>query len=125
MSDESATPFEALQRIFHEPGRLAIVSALCTEEKGLTFSQLKETCRLTDGNLNRHLAALYDDGVVRMEKKFVGLKPRTTVFLTRRGLQRFGQYLVALEDVLKQARRAVPASLRRPPVPAGAKAAPA
>jgi DNA-binding transcriptional ArsR family regulator len=124
MTEDAATPFEALQRIFHEPGRLAIVSSLCNAAKGLTFNELKEQCRLTDGNLNRHLAVLYDDGVVRIEKKFVGLKPRTTAFLTKRGLQRFDQYLSALEDVLREARKAVPAAARRP-APAGGRTVPA
>ena len=48
-------PFEALERIFHEPSRMAIMSALCAADGGLTFNELKERCALTDGNLNRHL----------------------------------------------------------------------
>ena len=51
-------PYEALERIFHEPSRLAIMSELCAVHQGLAFNELKERCGLTDGNLSRHLAAL-------------------------------------------------------------------
>jgi len=124
VNPDEPTPFEALRRIFHEPARLAILSALCAADRGLAFSELKDRCRLTDGNLNRHLAALHAEGVVRIEKKFVGLKPRTTIHLSKVGLRHFREYLDALEDVLRRARKAVPAERRRPapapgrPVPA-------
>jgi len=100
---------EALERIFHEPARLAIMSALCVADgEGRAFNELKEDCRLTDGNLNRHLKVLEDSNSVRMEKKFVGVKPRTTVYLTATGLTRFRQYLEALEDLLKTAQNSLP-----------------
>lgn len=97
---------EALERIFHEPSRLAIMSALCAAPDGLTFNDLKNACNLTDGNLSRHLGVLEGDGVVRILKEFVGAKPRTTVFLSDTGLDRFTEYLAALEEVLQQAKRA-------------------
>ena len=114
MSETTNTPFEALERVFHEPGRLAIMSALCgAEKKGLTFAELKEECRLTDGNLNSHLATLQECGAVRLRKEFVDNKPRTTVFLTKSGLDRFTDYLEALQQVLKAAHAALPAESRR------------
>lgn len=89
------TLYEALERVFHEPNRLAIMSVLCATREGLTFTDLKEACRLTDGNLNRHLKVLEEAGVVRMEKSFVAAKPRTTIFLSAVGTERFTQYLDA------------------------------
>ena len=63
MNPEPHAP-DALERLFHEPSRLAIMSALAAAERaGLTFTELKEQCRLTDGNLNRHLAALEDSEI--------------------------------------------------------------
>ena len=106
MCDTTPNPHEALEKIFHEPNRLAIMSALCAAPGGVTFGELKAACGLTDGNLSRHLAALEADGVIRVKKEFVGAKPRTTVFLTDAGLDRFNDYLTALEDVLQQAKRA-------------------
>lgn len=100
---------EALERIFHEPARLAIMSSLCAADRaGRSFGELREECRLTDGNLNRHLKVLEEAGAVRIEKTFVGVKPRTTVFLSAKGLDRFRQYLDALEDMLKTARSVIP-----------------
>ncbi|RJQ53304.1 MAG: ArsR family transcriptional regulator [Actinobacteria bacterium] len=89
--------------MFHEPHRLAIVSALLSAPAGLSFGELREGCDLTDGNLSRHLKALEDAGAVRIEKSFVDKRPRTTVFLSEEGRDRFLEYLDALEAVLKEA----------------------
>lgn len=96
---------EALERVFHEPNRLAILSALCASDEPLSFTQLKEVCNLTDGNLNRHLYALEEEGIVKIKKAFVDRKPRTTAALTSQGLQRFQDYLGALSDALKEAKK--------------------
>jgi DNA-binding transcriptional ArsR family regulator len=101
---------DVLERIFHEPNRLAIMSALCGSRAGLTFNELKDVCRLTDGNLNRHLKVLEEAGVVRVTKEFVKAKPRTTLHLSDVGLERFNQYLSALSEVVERARRAMPES---------------
>lgn len=106
MTDTRHDPAGALERLFHEPNRLAILSALCTTRNGLAFTELRDTCRLTDGNLNRHLKTLEEEEIVRVHKAFVNDKPRTTVSLTRGGLARFNHYLERLEVVLQDARRA-------------------
>ena len=63
-----AAPFayEGLERLFHERGRLAVCTCLIANEAGLTFKQLQDACALTDGNLNRHLHALAETGVVTL-----------------------------------------------------------
>jgi DNA-binding transcriptional ArsR family regulator len=105
-------PFQALEKIFHEPNRLAIMSSLCAAADGLTFSQLKEECDLTDGNLNRHLKVLKESKAVRIDKRFVKDKPRTTVYITQTGLARFNDYLDALAAVMKQTRATLPKKTR-------------
>ena len=104
-------PYAALNKIFHEPNRLAIVSALCNSEDGVTFHDLKEECGLTDGNLSRHLKSLQEARVVRIRKTFVGAKPQTTSFLTDRGRNHFVNYLQALEEVLLKAAESVSPAL--------------
>lgn len=104
---EPENPYDSLSRIFHEPKRLAIVSALSGVSDGLTFGDLKTMCELTDGNLSRHLKALEDYGAVSIDKVFVSGKPRTTVSLSEQGRKDFLTYLVALEDVLKKAAEAI------------------
>ena len=103
----------ALERIFHEPNRMAILSALCAASENLTFTELRGLSGLTDGNLSRHLKALEDAGVIRIRKFFVGVKPRTTVALTDKGLNRFDEYLCALSDVLRKAQQAVATDRRK------------
>jgi len=122
MKTAERPPHDALDRLFHEPRRFAIVSALCAADAGLSFTELKETCGLTDGNLNRHLRVLESAGALRIHKTFVGLRPRTTATLTRAGLSRFNAYLDALSDVLQAARNALP---ERAAAPASARPAPA
>ena len=39
---EKDSPYQLLERIFHEPNRLAIMSALGGSAEGLTFKDLKE-----------------------------------------------------------------------------------
>ena len=117
MTAPNEHPHEALERIFHEPGRLAIMSTACAAEKGVTFSELKTACNLTGGNLNRHLKVLQDAGVIRMKKTFVRERPQTTITITTRGLDRFTEYLACLSDVLVAARDALPAKKRKPAFP--------
>lgn len=98
---------ELLERIFHEPNRLSIMSLLCANEKGMSFNDIREACGLTDGNLSRHLRALEDAGAIVITKKFVDNKPRTTVSISASGLERFNEYLSALGEILEQARKAL------------------
>lgn len=119
MKHEADNPFDALERIFHEPNRLAIMSALCAAEDGLSFNALKTVCGLTDGNLNRHLKVLQDAKAVRKKKAFVKDKPRTTVYISEQGLDRFNEYLSALSDVLTAAKNALPVEKKVAAVPLG------
>ncbi len=107
MLSKSENPYNGLKRIFHEPNRLAILSALCSAANGISFKELKEECGLTDGNLSRHLKALEEATVIVIEKTFVGAKPRTKVLLTDKGRDSFIEYLQALEEVLVKAADAV------------------
>lgn len=100
---KTENPYASLHRIFHEPKRLAIMSALAGAEDGVSFNELKETCDLTDGNLNRHLKVLADEKVIRTRRIMVDDRPCSMVNLTANGRKRFISYLESLEEVLKQA----------------------
>jgi len=103
MDSKPDNPYAGLERIFHEPIRMAIMSALLGAPDGLAFNQLRDLCDTTDGNLSRHLKALEDAGAVHIRKTFVGKRPRTTIQMSRHGRERFRQYLDALEAVLQEA----------------------
>jgi len=99
--------FEGLEKLFHEPKRLAIVSTLCAVPKGSSFAELKEVCGLTDGNLSRHLKTLEEARAVVIEKNQQDGRSHTTVHLTSGGRNAFLQYLQALEGVLLNAAEAL------------------
>jgi DNA-binding transcriptional ArsR family regulator len=94
---------EELDPLMHERGRLAIVSALAAVPR-LTFTELRDTLEMTDGNLSVHLQKLEEKGYVTIIKQFVGRKPQTTCQLTRIGKQAFTNYLNHLEAIVKQGR---------------------
>lgn len=96
----------ALDRVFHERGRLAICSALIAHSDGASFKQLQEECDLTDGNLNRHLHALAELGIVETKRITGKGRPQTIVRITRAGRERFLDYIDALEDVVRDVQRA-------------------
>ncbi len=100
---KKSNPYDALERIFHEPHRLAIMSALCGAVEGRSFNELKSECDLTDGNLSRHLKTLEESGAIKVKKAFVGSRPRTTVHASEDGRESFLKYLKALEAVLQLA----------------------
>ena len=101
--EKSPNPYEQLHRVFHEPSRLAIMSAVAQEGSGVKFRELRDECKLTDGNLNRHLKTLEEAGAVKIKKKFVDSKPQTTIHITRSGQDSFLEYLQALQNVLMNA----------------------
>lgn len=103
MSDEKDAQFAypGLDRIFHERGRLAICTCLIAHPDGLTFTDLQSACDLTDGNLNRHLHALAEDGIVASEKRRGSGRSQSVYSITKRGRARFLAYVDELESVVR------------------------
>ena len=95
--------FDELDPVLHERGRLAIVSVLAAADR-LTFTELRDTLEMTDGNLSVHLQKLEDKGYVAIDKQFVGRRPQTTCRLTRAGRQAFTRYLDQLEAIVQRGR---------------------
>ena len=75
-----------LDRLIHEPGRLAILTVLSSVTDA-DFVFLLRATGLTKGNLSSHLSKLEDAGLVAIEKRFVRKKPNTNVALTAKGQQ--------------------------------------
>ena len=73
-----------LDRLIHEPMRLGIVSALAVNDT-MTFNELKELLRTTDGNLSVHARKLEEGQYVACEKYFEGRVPKTEYRLTAAG----------------------------------------
>jgi len=95
--------YEGLDRVMHEKARLGVLSSLVAHPKGLSFGDLKQMCRLSDGNLSRHLQVLQEAGLVEITKAFEANRPQTTCRLTRSGRRRFLEYLALLEQLVRDA----------------------
>ena len=95
--------FRLVHEALHERGRLAIVSVLAAVES-LTFTELRDSLEMTDGNLSVHLQKLEDKGYVAIDKQFVGRRPQTTCRLTRAGKQAFARYLDHLQAIVQKGR---------------------
>lgn len=107
MAEKNETPFafEGLDRVLHEKARLSILTSLADHPTGLSFTELRELCGLTDGNLSRHVQILEEAGMISVSKGFEGRRPLTTCQLTDAGRARFSDYLGVLEQVLRRAKR--------------------
>lgn len=104
--------YEGLDRVLHEKARLGIMTTLVTRPDGALFSELKELCSLTDGNLSRHLEVLYDAKLVDVYKGFEGRRPQTLCRLSQSGRKRFLEYLAELEKVIRDAAPAAEAAAK-------------
>ena len=85
-----------LDRLIHEPGRLAILTVLSSVQAA-DFVFLQRTTGLTKGNLSSHLTKLEEAGLVEIHKRFVGKKPNTNIALTAIGKQRIARHWDQLE----------------------------
>ena len=85
-----------LDRLIHEPGRLAILTVLSSVTDA-DFVFLLRATGLTKGNLSSHLTKLEDAGLVAIEKRFVRKKPNTNVALTTEGRKRIAAHWEQLE----------------------------
>jgi DNA-binding HxlR family transcriptional regulator len=92
-----------LDRLIHEPIRLGIVSALAVNET-MTFNELKELLKTTDGNLSVHARKLEEAQYLACEKYFEGRIPRTEYRLTSGGRKALEVYLQHMEALIRATR---------------------
>src|SRR3546814_17882644 len=88
----------AVDRLVHEPARLAILTVLSGAEL-VEFGFLETVCRLSKGNLSSHLSKLEAAGLVSIDKSFRGKRPLTRVSITdtgRAALQLYRAQIAAL-----------------------------
>jgi len=96
-------PFLNLDRLIHEKGRLAIMSLLAASPE-LSFTELRDTLGMTDGNLTTHIRALQEAGYVSVAKTFQNNRPLTTCTLTVKGRKAFADYINLLEQIVQQSK---------------------
>jgi DNA-binding MarR family transcriptional regulator len=94
-------PFLQLDRVIHEKGRLAIVSMLAASPE-LSFTELRDSLGMTDGNLTTHIRTLQETGYLSVTKSFQNNRPLTTCALTAAGKKAFARYINLLEQIIQQ-----------------------
>jgi DNA-binding MarR family transcriptional regulator len=92
-----------LDNLIHERMRLGIVSALAANES-LTFSELKEMLKTTDGNISVHARKLEEADYITCTKSFEGRIPKTQYRLTPAGRRALERYLDHMEALIRAAR---------------------
>lgn len=83
--------WEDLDRVIHEPARLAILVELSFVEEA-DFVYLMRRTGMTKGNLSSHMSRLEAAGYVAVNKGFLGRIPQTILALTDTGRKAFEVY---------------------------------
>ena len=100
MDNETAREIQKIDRLIHEPARLAIMSILYALSEA-DFLYLLSATGLSKGNLSAHVGRLEEAGYVEVEKKFIGKKPKTVYRLTPDGRKAFNEYLRHMRKIVE------------------------
>lgn len=90
-----------IDRLIHEPARLALAAILSVVESA-DFLYLQRETGLTKGNLSSHLAKLEEAGYVAIEKTYRGRIPLTLVRLTDAGASAYKAYRARFKKFLEK-----------------------
>jgi len=90
-----------LDRLIHEPARLALTAILSVVDSA-DFLYLQRETGLTKGNLSSHLAKLEEAGYVAIEKTYRGKVPLTLVRLTETGTTAYKAYRARFKKFLEK-----------------------
>lgn len=88
----------ALDKIIHQPARLAILTAL-TSCIPVDFTFLQQLTGITQGNLSGHLLKLEEAKLIEIKKQIVKKRPNTTVKLTTLGKKSIEDYWQQIEQL--------------------------
>jgi len=95
---ESGLKFPDIDRLIHEPARLAILSVLAGC-RAADFLFLENSTGLSRGNLSVQLTKLEEAGLIKIRKEIVGKKTRTTASLTAKGTRDISAYWRAMDKL--------------------------
>ncbi|MCY7374594.1 MAG: transcriptional regulator [Pyrinomonadaceae bacterium] len=95
-----------LDKTIHERMRLGIISALAANAS-LSFTDLKNLLKTTDGNISVHARKLEEAGYLTCEKSFKGRVPLTEYRITSDGRAALNRYLNHMEALINAMRENV------------------
>ncbi len=93
------TALAEIDRLVHEPARLAVMALLYVVDSA-DFIFLMNQTGLTWGNLSAHLTKLEEAGYLVVEKTFKGKRPNTMLRLTSNGRDAFRAYAGKMRQFL-------------------------
>lgn len=74
---------------------MALLAAATSAE----FSFVRDRVEVTDSMLSKQVSSLEQAGYVKVDKSFVGKRPRTWLSLTKPGRRTFDRHLNALREI--------------------------
>src|SRR5512136_3175577 len=101
MSGSNLSKLTELDRLIHEPARLAIMALLYVIDSA-DFTFLMNQTGLSWGNLSTHMSKLDEAGYIEVEKSFKGKRPNTNLRLTPAGRNAFNEYRQKLKKMLDE-----------------------
>jgi len=90
-----------IDRLIHEPARLAIMALLYVVESA-DFTFLMNQTGLSWGNLSTHMTRLEEAGHIEVVKSFIGRRPNTSLRLTDSGRKAFQEYRQHMQQMLDE-----------------------
>ena len=88
-----------INKIIHEPGRLAILVYLSMVEYA-DFLFIQNVTGLTKGNLSAHMSKLEKAGYIEIIKEFIENKPHTALRITAQGEIALDEYKKQMSKIL-------------------------
>lgn len=87
-----------LDEVIHAPVRFSIVAALAGVDDA-EFARIRDAVEVSDSALSKQATALEKAGYIRVQKGYVGKRPRTWLSLTRGGRRAYEAHLEALRAI--------------------------
>lgn len=98
---ENQPCFPEVNRVVHEPARLAILTVLSACSSA-DFTFLQTATGLSKGNLSVQLTRLEEAGLISIDKVLERKKTRTTVKLTGAGRLQLNEYWQTMRKIQEQ-----------------------
>jgi DNA-binding transcriptional ArsR family regulator len=98
---ENQSGFPEVDRVIHEPARLAILTVLSACSSA-NFTFLQTATGLSKGNLSVQLTRLEEAGLVSIDKVLERKKTRTTVKLSSTGRIQLNDYWQTMKRIQEQ-----------------------
>lgn len=86
-------------KAFESKTRLSIMSILAVND-ALDFNAMKQYLDLSDGKLASQVKVLEKEEFIGVKKSFIGKKPNTKYFMTKKGRKAFDDHLKSLEQLI-------------------------